>query len=96
MTQCISRRRGSDLRPSIMRPVCFLQIARVRDACLLSLPLFQPKPCQAPPPPWAALLLTGWWVYIPTRASSKYLRIVYDTRWKFGHNFPRQREAAGD
>ena len=51
MTQCISRRRGSDLRPSIMRPVCFLQIARVRDACLLSLPLFQPKPCQAPPPP---------------------------------------------
>ena len=54
MTQCISRRRGSDLRPSIMRPVCFLQIARVRDACLLSLP------------PWAALLLTGWWVYIPT------------------------------
>ena len=30
------------------------------------------------------------------RASSKYLRIVYDTRWKYGHNFPRQREAAGD
>ena len=30
------------------------------------------------------------------RASSKYLRAVYDTRWKYGHNFPRQREAAGD
>ena len=30
------------------------------------------------------------------RASSKHLRIVYDTRWKYGHNFPRQMEAAGD
>ena len=64
MTQCISRRRGSDLRPSIMRPVCFLQPARVRHVYCVS--PYPPKPCQAPPPPWAALLLTGWWVYIPT------------------------------
>ena len=64
MTQCISRRRGSDLRPSIMRPVCFLQPARVRHVYCVS--PYPPKPCQPPPPPWAALLLTGWWVYIPT------------------------------
>ena len=49
MTQCISRRRGSDLRPSIMRPVCFLQPARVRHVHCVS--PYPPKPCQALPPP---------------------------------------------
>ena len=49
MTQCISRRRGSDLRPSIMRPVCFLQPARVRHVYCVS--PYPPKPCQALPPP---------------------------------------------
>ena len=48
------RRRGSDLPPSIRRPVCFLQSTLTRwvTSCLLL--SFQPFSRLSPPPPWAA------------------------------------------
>ena len=48
------RRRGSDLPPSIRRPVCFLQSTLTRwvTSCLLF--SFQPLSRLFPPPPWAA------------------------------------------
>ena len=87
MTQCISRRRGSDLRPSIMRPVCFLQPARVRHVYCVS--PYPPKPCQALPPPMgspAAHWLVG--VYSNSMKRTMYIQSIYYGGLHVAHLFP--------